>query len=288
MTGTIEIVAGDTRAKLALRGAELRSWQVGGRELMWQGDLASWPATSPVLFPICGATRDGTVRVAGQSFPLGLHGFAARAMFMITSVDSDHVRFSLKDDATTRSHYPFGFALTVEYRVVPGRIQASLGVRNTGVGAMPYACGLHPGFRWPFAGGAPTDYRIVFDEPERPDVPVIAPGGLFSRRLHRVALSGQVLDLTPSLFAAEALCFLDAASHGLRFEGPNGAIRVETENFPHFVLWTKPPGEFLCIEAWSGTGDPEDFIGDLFAKPSMRTLAPGEQAVHETRFSFIL
>lgn len=287
MTGTIEIVAGDTRAKVALRGGELRSWRVGGRELMWQGDAASWPATAPVLFPICGATRDGMVRVAGQSFPLELHGFAARAMFAITSIDSDHVRLAFRDDLATRARYPFGFTLTIDYRVAPGRVDVRLNVRNTGTGAMPYACGLHPGFRWPFGGGSPTDYRIVFDEPEDPDVPIIVAGGLFSRHLRKVPLSGRVLDLASSLFAAEALCFLGAASHGLRFEGPDGTIRVETENFPHFVLWTKPPGEFLCIETWSGYGDPEDFAGDLFAKPSMRILAPREEATHQARFSFV-
>ena len=32
---------------------------------------------------------------------------------------------------------------------------------------MPYAFGLHPGFRWPFAGGDIEDYAIVFDEEER-------------------------------------------------------------------------------------------------------------------------
>ena len=287
MSGTIEIVAGDTRAKLALRGAELRSWRVGARELMWQGDASSWPATSPVLFPICGATRDGTVRVAGQSFPLGLHGFAARAVFTIARIDSDHVRFAFEDDSATYAHYPFRFTLTVDYRIAPGRVEARLGVRNTGNGAMPYACGLHPGFRWPFGGGAPTDYRIVFDAAENPNVPVIAAGGLFSRRLREVPLAGRVLALAPSLFSAEALCFLDSASHGLGFEGPDGAIRVETENFPHFVLWARPPGEFLCIESWSGTGDPEDFAGDLFAKPSMCILQPGEEAAHAARFSFV-
>jgi galactose mutarotase-like enzyme len=288
VAGTIEIVAGDTRAKVALRGAELRSWRVDGRELMWQGDAASWPATSPVLFPVCGATRDGVVRVAGQNFPLGLHGFAAQAMFAIAEIDSDHVRFALRDDLGTRTRYPFGFALTLDYRVAPGRLTARLGVRNSGSGRMPYSCGLHPGFSWPFAGGEPTDYRILFDEQEEALVPVIAAGGLFSRHLRGVPLSGRVLNLAPSLFAAEALCFLGAASRGLRFEGPKGAIRVATKNFPHFVLWTKPPAEFLCIETCSGYGDLEDFVGDLFAKPSMRILVPGEEAVHEARFSFTL
>lgn len=287
MSGTIEIVAGDTRAKLALRGAELRSWRVGGKELMWQGDAASWSATSPVLFPVCGATRDGCVRVGGQSFPLGLHGFAAQAMFAIADVDSDHVRFVLQDDLSTRNLYPFSFALTIDYRVVAGRIDARLGIRNTGKGPMPYACGLHPGFRWLFGGG-PKDYRIVFDAPEQPAVPVIAAGGLFSSRLRQVPLSGRVLNLAPPLFAADALCFLDTASHALDFAGPDGTIRVATENFPHFVLWAKPPAEFLCIETWSGYGDPEDFTGDLFAKPSMHILAPGDETEHAASFSFTL
>ncbi len=83
-------------------------WRVGGRELMWHGDPASWPASSPILFPICGATNGG-VRLGGATFPLGVHGFAAQSMFAIEAIDSDHVRFSLKDDLATRSLYPFGF-----------------------------------------------------------------------------------------------------------------------------------------------------------------------------------
>ena len=287
MSGTIELSAGDTRATLSLRGAELGSWQVGGRELMWRGDASSWPATSPVLFPICGATNGGRVRAGGQSFPLCLHGFAAQSMFAIAAIDSDYVRFVLEDDLTSRFLYPFRFRLTVDYRVAPGRFEARLTVLNTGAGSMPYACGLHPGFRWPFGSGGPEDYRIRFDEAETPEVPVIAAGGLFSSRLRKVPLEGRLLNLSPPLFAAEALCFLGAASHGIDFAGPEGVIRIETENFPHFALWARPPAEFLCIEAWTGYGDPEGFSGDLFAKPSMRILSPGEAAAHTMCFGFI-
>jgi galactose mutarotase-like enzyme len=287
VSGTITIVAGDTQAKLALRGAELCSWQVAGKELMWQRDPAFWPATSPVLFPICGATNGGKIRVAGQSFSLGLHGFAAQSMFAVTNIEKDHVQFALRDDVSTRGRYPFGFDLTVEYRVAPGRIDAQLRVCNTGNGPMPYACGLHPGFCWPFGAGSQEDYQVVFEKAEAPDVPVIAPGGLFSSRLREVPLAGRALRLTPALFAAEALCFLNIASQELDFVGPEGSIRVAIENFSHFVLWTKPPAQYLCIEAWSGYGDPENFTGDLFAKPSMRVLAPGEEGVHAAYFSFV-
>ncbi|HWG04930.1 MAG TPA: aldose 1-epimerase family protein [Beijerinckiaceae bacterium] len=285
MSGTIELVADDTRATLALRGAELRSWRVAGRELMWQGDPASWQATSPVLFPICGATNNG-VRVGGTTFPLGIHGFAAQSVFAIEAIDNDHVRFALNDDLATRSLYPFDFSLVVEYRIASASIEARLHVRNVGKGQMPYACGFHPGFRWPFGRGGPDDYCIVFDEAESPEVPVIAAGGLFSAQLRRVPLTGRTLNLSAALLAAEALCFLGANSRGLDFVGPDGAIRVDFQNFPHLALWARPPAEFLCVEAWTGYGDPVGYDGDLFAKPSMRILSPGEEAVHGVRFTF--
>ena len=61
---------------------------------------------------------------------------------------------------------------------------------------MPYACGVHPGFRWPFAGGASSDYAIRFDAPESPEVPVIAPGGLIGRETRHLPLEQGLLPLT--------------------------------------------------------------------------------------------
>ena len=152
---------------------------------------------------------------------------------------------------------------------------------------MPYACGLHPGFRWPFAGGAPDDYQILFDEREATSVPVISPDGLFTRQSRRAPLDGRKLPLTTTLLEKEALCFLDARSRRLRFgHGSGAAIDIALEDFPHIALWSKPPGRFLSIEAWTGHGDFVDADGDLFAKASMRHLAPGASATHAAKFSF--
>ena len=116
-------------------------------------------------------------------------------------------------------------------------------------------------------------------------MPVIAPGGLFSRQTRPVRLQGCVLPLSDELFAREALCFLDARSHGLSFERVGGAaLRVELSDFPHIALWSRPGAPFLSIEAWTGHGDPEDFDGELTDKPSMRLLAPGQAASHAARF----
>lgn len=281
----IELTAGGARARLALAGAEWRQWSVGGAQMLWTPDPAYWSQTVPILFPVCGWTREGRVRVAGKSYPIGLHGFASKLDFQPVARGADFVRLMLRDSEATRGLYPFAFELEIEYQLAPTWFEVRACVRNTGASLMPYAFGLHPGFCWPFAGGNPEDYAIVFDEAESAGVPVIAPGGLFATEHRAIALDGARLALTADTFAQEALCFLDARSRGLRFEGPDGAVlRVTTDDFRHIVLWSRPGAPFVCIESWTGYGDPVDFGGDLADKPSMILLEPGQGRNHIARY----
>ncbi len=262
---------------------------MAGRQLLWTPDPAVWDAVSPLLFPIVGWARDGRVRVADAIYPMPVHGFAASAAFEAEQLGTDHVRFTLRDNEQTRAHYPFAFELCVDYRLSEDALAIECRVHNCGQGALPYSIGLHPGFAWPFCGGDASDYRIVFDEPEAPEVPVIAAGGLFSRARRAIGLKGRELALTPELFAHEALCFLNARSRTLAFERPGfGALEIASDNFPHWALWTRPGAPFLCVEAWSGHGDPEDFEGELADKPSITLLAPGASELHKARFQFRL
>jgi galactose mutarotase-like enzyme len=151
----------------------------------------------------------------------------------------------------------------------------------------PYACGLHPGFNWPFAGGAREGAIVRFEKDERPDVPVIAPGGLISKSMRPIPLRGRELALSDALFSGDAVCFLDPASRSLRFEQSDGAaIEMDFHGFDHVALWTRRGAPFLCLEAWTGYSDPEGFTGDLFEKPSMRVLQAGEQARHAATYEF--
>lgn len=245
-----------------------------------------WDQTAPILFPVVGATRDGCIRVGDKTYPLGLHGFAWKKRFEIVERRDDYLRLALEDNDETRALYPFAFRLEVEFRLGPSALENSLVVTNTGATPLPYACGLHPAFRWPFAGST-AQHSIVFEKEERPTVPIIGPGGLFTRRKRPVPLVDRRLPLWQALMTNEALCFLDARSRRLIYDNGAGARLVaELEDFPHIALWSLPPAPFLCIEAWTGHGDPEGFTGDLFEKPSMRILAPGERARHGAVFAF--
>ena len=279
---------GEARLRVARLGAEALGWSVGGVELLWPGDPAIWGEISPILFPVVGWTRDGA-RVGGQRFDLGLHGFARRLTFEVEVQHADFVRLVVRDDAATRALYPFAFALAAEYRLTADALEIALEVKNGADTAMPYACGLHPGFNWPFAGASRAGARVRFAAAERGEVPVIAPGGLVSPETRPIPLQdGTTLALDEALFAREALCFLDAASRSLRFEQADGsALEMALDNFPHIALWSRPAAPFLSLEAWTGFGDPVNFSGDLFEKPSMRVLAPGAGARHVATYRYI-
>jgi galactose mutarotase-like enzyme len=282
----LTLTAGAARLTLARRGAEARAWRVGDADLLWPGDAAIWDEISPILYPIVGWTRDGA-RVGGRQYPLRLHGFARARDFAVEAVGEGWARLSLKDDAATRALYPFAFELAVEYRLAETALTIVLEVANPGDAPAPYACGLHPGFRWPFAGAEREGAIVRFDQCEPAEVPVMMPGGLMGRLRRAIPLAGRVLALSDQLFAGDALCFLNPASRALRFEQADGsAIALDFSGFDHAALWTRPGAPFLCLEAWTGYSDPEGFTGELADKPSMRVLGPGARARHEATYRY--
>ncbi|KQT77875.1 aldose 1-epimerase family protein [Methylobacterium sp. Leaf466] len=290
MSDTITIAAADgTAATIALHGAEPVSWIVAGREYLWEGDPAHWNRHAPWLFPVVGASAGGRVRVGDDTFPMAQHGFARDLPFAVAAQAPDSVTLRLGDDAATRAHYPFAFALDITATVSPGRLAFTIVVDNTGETALPYGLGFHPAFPWPFAGGeraAGAGYAVVFEHSERPFAPQVGEGGLLLRDEQPLPLDGDTLPLDPEIFT-EALVVLDAKSRWMRFAGPDGsAIRLEAEDFPHLAVWTKPTAPFLSLECWTGHADWAGFSGDLSERDAQRLLAPGAQARHGVTLSF--
>ena len=166
MTG-ITLTHGDARATIALLGAEASSWRIAGRDLLWPGDPAIWSDISPILYPVVGWTRDGEERVDGIRYKLGLHGFARFETFAVEASGPDFARLTLNDNARTRAVYPFAFALAVEYRLTADALAIAIEVANPGARPAPYACGLHPGFRWPLGAAGRAGALVQFERNER-------------------------------------------------------------------------------------------------------------------------
>jgi len=281
------LAAGSDRAEIRQAGGELVAWHVASGNLLWTMDPEVWAGISPILFPIVGRLRNGEITIAGRKYRMGPHGFAAGCSFALVDKAGDSVRLRLTDDPGTRSVFPFSFQLDVIYRLAEHELAVMFEVTNTGDVPLPYALGWHPGFAWPFSAAQREGHAVVFERPEDPNVPVITPDALFSASRRPLPVVGRTLPLTDDVLADEALCFLDAKSRSVRFVAPDGAaIRLELQDFPHIALWSGPPARVLCIEAWTGHGDPEGFSGDISTKPSMRFLPVGARADHAVRVSY--
>ena len=285
--GSVTLEAGDASAVIAVRGAEPRSWRVGGRELLWHADGSHWDRSAPILFPVVGASAGGTIHVDGVPHPMPQHGFARDTLFDVVERRPEAVRLRLSESATTRAHYPFVFVLEVTIALAPATLSLAFAVRNVGPQPMPYALGVHPAFPWPFDAASREGHAVEFAAPEHADVPLLTSDGLLQRRTRRLDLHGTRLTLTPELFGQGALVFLDAASAAVTFVSPSGArITLAGEGFPHLALWTKPSAPFLSMEAWTGHAEWDDGGGELRDRPSMRSLAEGAAARHEVRMTY--
>ncbi|MFL4988930.1 MAG: aldose 1-epimerase family protein [Microvirga sp.] len=284
---TVALAADGASATIALCGAEPLSWRVAGRELIWHGDPAHWPQRAPILFPVVGASAGGAVRVEGRSYPMPRHGFARDLPFGLVERRPDRARLRLGATNDTLRYYPFRFELEVEAVLAADRLSLRFTVTNADDRPMPYGLGFHPGFPWPFDGGSPERYRLVFERPEDAAVPDITAEGLLRPGLRRAPFAGRVLPLNPEMFEPGALVLQDISSRSVRFQAPGGsAIVVEPDGFRHLALWTKPGAPFLCIEPWTGEPDTDGFSGELCERASIRMLTAGTTAEHVVTMRF--
>jgi len=266
ITITSEIVSATVNAK----GAELCSLLAHGREYVWQAG-AAWPKHSPVLFPIVGQVNGDRLRVDGREYHLGRHGFARDREFAVEDVAGDRARFVLRDDEATQAVYPFGFRLTLEYRVTGAALRVGYLVENPGPGPLPFSLGAHPAFNWP----APKrEQRLVFDRDEPAAVRRLD-GGLLAPEEFPTPIVGRALALSDQLFVDDALILDGVVSRGIGF----GKVRVTwCDEMNVLGLWGKPGADFLCIEPWAGYSDPVGYVGEFRDKPGVRVLAAGGRA----------
>ena len=198
---------------------------MGSNDLLWAPDARVWDAVAPILFPVVGWTQDRVIRVDGKTYPIGVHGFAAARTFRVIEAQAD--RLILGDDADneTRSVYPFDFGLRVCFELRETALACTVIVTNTGAGVMPYAIGLHPGFRWPVG----SDGALTFQSAEETSVPTITPDGLFAAQRRRLPFDGHHLSLTRDLLTGEALCFLNTRSTRFTFSAARfGRLHLAT------------------------------------------------------------
>lgn len=262
-------------------GAELWSLKdVGGQELMTDADPQWWTGHAPLLFPFVGRSRGDVYRLEGREYPMPQHGFARRMPFAPVERAADAVTFRLEADAETRAVYPFEFRLDMRFSVEGQTLRMTAAVANRGQADMPFSFGYHPAFAWPLPyGGAVEEHRVVFERPEPASIRKVGDEpGLIALESVASPVEGDVLAPTHAMFAGDALIWDELESRSLLWGVPGTRrLKIDFPDTPWLGLWQKPGAHYLCVEPWAGMADPVGFDGDVWHKPGIMRLAPGDE-----------
>lgn len=261
-------------------GAELKSLKrvADAKEYLWQGDPAYWGRTSPILFPIVGALKNGCYTIDGKEYFMGQHGFARDMEFQLKSQVASEIWFSLRSDEKTLAVYPYPFLLEIGYELTGSTVIVKWRVSNPEEEPICFSIGGHPGFLCPIDPGTDqTQYRLSFDVKEQIVSSCIG-DGLLGKDKKTYRLRDGVLPITADLFDGDALVVENDQAHRVSLVKPDGTLYLTVDfNAPLFGIWSPPKKKapFICIEPWYGRCDSVDFAGTFQDREWGQTLSRG-------------
>ena len=237
------------------RGAELRS-VVDKRdryEWIWQADEKYWAKSSPILFPIVGALKEGRFIHKGQSYGLNRHGFARDNDFDLVEKTETCVVFIFDSDDTTKNCFPFDFSLRVRYELRGNRLEVSYVVFNQGTDEIYFSLGAHPAFNCAYNQ---VDTRCYVEFPADDTVErCFLHDNLLSKTYDKITLEKHRLFLNKDTFKEDAWIFKNLKSTSVHLKSHNKQLTFSFESFPYFGLWSLPGSSFICLEPWQGLPD---------------------------------
>ncbi len=257
------------KAVIKSKGAELSSLQKEDKNYIWEINSEFWNKTSPILFPIVGALKNGEYFYEGNVYKLSRHGFARDFEFEVIENSGNAVVFSLKSNEETLKVYPFHFELQLSYILEGNKLVVKYEIINRSSEKMYYSIGAHPAFN---IDGNFEDFSLVFDDEKDLETYKLEKD-LFSGKTEILKLNGNVLPLQYELFEEDALVFKNFATKSLTLAKNNESVmKVSFPDFPFLGIWTKKDAPFICIEPWLGIADNANTSGKIEEKEGIQIL----------------
>ncbi len=237
------------------KGAEIASVKRECMEYIWQAKADVWPRHAPVLFPIVGKLKNGS---------LSQHGFARDKEFVCLSQSKTDISFSLKSDQETKKLFPFDFELIIKYTLSSDTITCSYEVNNPSSQNLLFSIGAHPGFATP---DQLSNYILKFKADKEYNITLLA-DGLLTETKTKLPLQNGELNLNTSLFDKDALVFENSQIDSISLISRSGnGVELNCVGWPYFGIWSKKGSdEFVCLEPWHGITDSINSTGDLSQK----------------------
>jgi galactose mutarotase-like enzyme len=242
----LEIAEGGTRALVAPnRGGMVTQFDVRSRPVLFldretfRDGAKNVRGGNPVLFPTPGKLAGDAWSQGGRSGKLGQHGFARNRRWAVVDRDARSCRLRLDADDATRADYPWDFRVDLTYAVSDGALAIAARVENRSPSPMPFGFGFHPYFAvkdkktFALESGATR----AFDNVTKREVPFDA---------RSLEVGAAEIDLHLLDHGARVLTF---ALDDLRVSLDGAVAR------PHWVLWSLPGRDFVCVEPWTCPGN---------------------------------
>ncbi len=271
------------QVSVSTHGAQLQSIKDrSGREYLWQADPKYWNEKAPVLFPFIGRLEGKQYCLDGQTYSMGLHGFAAGSEFTPVHRTGDCVVLALSDTAETRAVYPCAFVLEITYRLAGNTLLVENRVKNPGESTIHFALGGHPGFRVPLAEGERfEDCYLEFDREAQPqrigftEDTVLVSGVNTAYPLE----GGRRISLRHELFDGDAIILRDVARQVmLKSEKSSPSLTVSYPDMPYlgFWHWPRTDAPYVCIEPWTSLPGRSAVTEDIALREDFIHLEPGK------------
>lgn len=248
-------------------------------DFMWDANPEVWEGYSPNLFPIIGALKDGTYFFENQEYKLPKHGFIRQNDKLILKEQSeDSLTFKLSYDENSLKIYPFKFEFLITYQLIDNIITVTHTIKNHDDKTLYFSLGGHPAFKCPvYKNEDYSDYCLEFEHVENSETHAVnTENGLILNTTKPVFNNSNTLALKHDLFLEDALIFKDLKSKKVTLKSKsNGSIlSVNYKDFPYLGIWSKPNGDYVCIEPWLGIADNENANQNLKEKEGILALMP--------------
>ncbi len=272
-------------------GAELFSIKnKEGREMLWQGDPTFWSNRSTNLFPLVGRLYEKRYTYRDESYDMPIHGFARDSVFSAELLSDTDVIFTLTENETTKSIFPFSFIFQISYRLDGDKLSVLYTVKNTDSETLYYGLGGHPGFNMPLDDDLSfDDYYLEFESDKGMQVAMSDTGLMEGEDFLCPTMIDGKINLHHSMFDNDAIILYDIPKKvTLKSDLGNREIEVEFPGMDYCAFWHKNRSEapYICIEPWTSLPGRNETIEDLTTNPTLLQLGAGEERDYLITYRF--